>query len=275
VAKKCINFYPAKLRIIENYPAAPSFVKLSLTLRAIMRYILFAIPILFLGFLGGCVWPPDSTPTGNNQQNYYYNAAYDIHRISERSLSGSESVITLVSPLISNSSNQYYYDSIRYIIVNGDTAYRRPTVLSPSVLDSAAPYKFDGSLNVVTLIFPSSSVTDTSIVYIVAPQITSPVYGDTIQRTSDAFFGYQTDVSSYGWTFQVSDSVNYFPQSIYNSNSTRGTIDVPENELQTLQPGTLWADLTVSASVASYNTSYFDNFERTAELERVVAYPLH
>ena len=90
--------------------------------------ILFASLAAASEALSGCVTPA----------YYEYDAAFDVHRISERSLSGAESIVTIVSPIVSSDSAKAYPDSLRYIIVNGDTAYRHSVSALTPVFDSAA-----------------------------------------------------------------------------------------------------------------------------------------
>jgi hypothetical protein len=231
-----------------------------------MRNIFFAIPVLALGLLAGCVWPPDSTQVPEYYPPYI---SYDIHRISQRSLAGVETVSTVVSPY----TNEYgtYPDSLLYILVNGDTAFRHPTITSSPVFDSSAPYRFDGSYNIVSFVFPSASIFDTSYVSNVTAQITSPPYGDTIKRATDALFAYQLGADGYGGTFQITDSINYYSQQLESYNES---IDFPVNEMETLRAGTLWANLEVETEAESANTYYEYVQDRTVELDRIVAYPL-
>jgi hypothetical protein len=241
-----------------------------------MRHLLFGMSFLALGALAGCTWPPDSTPVPYTPRPYLY---YNVHCISQRSVSGVESVVTIVLPYES-----YYYgaapesDSLRYILVNGDTAFRHPTISSSIVYDSAAPYKIDGSENIVELVYPSISINDTSYVTDLNAQITSPPYGDTILRTSDAIFGYST--SLYSAEFQVSDSLNFYPQSIDAQNYNNsvglysGAVDIPVNEMEIFRPGTLWADLTVSGTIESNVQYKGESFESAIQLDRIIAYPL-
>ena len=121
--------------------------------------LFLAIPILLLGFLGGCVWPADSTATGNNQQNIFpYNAGYDVHRrfpaICHRRgkrwlppfLLMIRNTIRLVSRFRSLHSRQWR-KSVR----------RHPILTLPPVYDSAVPYHVSGSANFVTLVYSSLS----------------------------------------------------------------------------------------------------------------------
>jgi hypothetical protein len=240
-----------------------------------MRHHLLAIPILFLGLLAGCVWPPDSTATGNNQGNNYPNySSFYVHRISQRSLSGAETLVTIVSPDYYNTF-EAYPDSVQYIVVNGDTAYRHPVIPFPPVYDSAAPYHLDGSVNFVTIVYASTSITDTTYDADLLAQITEPTPGDTIQRTSDAIFGFQTEVqssSSQSATLQLTDSVQFYPRSVESNN---GTIDFPYYDLETFQPGTLWADLQLVETEYVNNYNYEYQNQRVVTLDRIIAYPLH
>jgi hypothetical protein len=246
-----------------------------------MRYLFFAIPILFLGVLAGCVWPPDSTPTGNIQQNFPYNSGYDVHRVSQRSIAGVESVVTTIAPY-----NEEYYpyntDSVRYILVNGDTAYRHPILALPPVYDSAVPFHVDGAANFVTLIYYSFSITDTSYENALTAQITSPKYGDTIPRSTDLFIGFQsnsstTSNSESGYITITDSALSY---SLYTDNENTGTLDFPSNDLESFQGNTLWADLYFR-EVASDNiyapNSYgnYNEIQREVDVDRIVAYPLH
>ncbi len=248
-----------------------------------MRYLFLAIPILFLGLLGGCVWPPDSTATGNNQENIYpYNAGYDVHRVSQRSLGGVETIATTVSPYDEYYSSSYP-DSVRYILVNGDTAYRHPVIALPPVYDSAVPYHVDGSANFVTLIYSSLSITDTSYENGLTAQITAPKYGDTIQRSTDAIIGFDITNSStsnfQSGSIQLTDSLNPYSQPIYYE-YTSSSVDFPSNDIASLQGNTVWADLhfTEEANDNVYAPTSYDNYStiyREVEIDRIVAYPLH
>ena len=249
-----------------------------------MRFLFLAIPILLLGFFGGCVWPPDSTATGNNQQNIYpYNAGYDVHRVSQRSVTGVETIATTVSPY--DQDYPYYPDSVHYILVNGDTAYRHPVITLPPVYDSAVPYHVDGSANFVTLVYSSLSITDTSYENGLTVQITKPQYGDTIQRTTDIIMGFNIQNSGTA-NFQnasllLTDSLNPYSQPIYYTYATTtGTLDFPSNDIASFQGNTVWADLhlTEEANDNVYTPTYYDNYStiyREVNVDRIVAYPLH
>jgi hypothetical protein len=248
-----------------------------------MRHLFFAIPILFLGILAGCVWPPDSTPT-NFQQYYPYNAGFDVHRVSQRSLSGIESVVTTISPYNTENYYPYYADSVRYILVNSDTAYRHPIITLPPVYDSAVPYHIDGSANFVTLVYPSFSITDTSYENGLSAQISSPKYGDTVQRSSDLLVGYEansgTSSNNQNGYIQITDSARFYTLSFdYEYN---GTLDFTSNDLITLQGNTVWADLHFTEfandNIYMANPNYYGeyySFQRQVDLDRIVAYPLH
>jgi hypothetical protein len=229
------------------------------------RFRLIAI-LLPLGLLAGCVWPPDSTQLPNPYYNQEY-ASYLVQHISERSLAGVEQTITLVSP---DNSYYSYSDSVRYILVNGDTAYSHPVISMPPVYDSSAPYHVDGSANFVTVVFPSSSITDTNFVSNLTIQITAPPYGDTISRLNDALFGYRANSDfSYTGTFQITDSVLYYSQSL---NLNTGAVDFPVTEVQTFKPGTIWASLSFLGFLN--NDGYNVPGNHALEVERIVAYPL-
>ncbi len=130
----------------------------------------------------------------------------------------------------------------------------------------------DGSENFVSFIFTASSFYDTSYVTNVTAQITSPPYGDTILRSTDALFAYQTNAEYYGSGFQITDSVNFYTEPLeYNNES----VDFPENEMETLLPGTLWADLQIDGYPEPVDVNYSNNVvTRSLEVERIVAYHL-
>ncbi len=249
-----------------------------------MRHLLFAIPILFLSALAGCVWPPDSTPTGNNQQIFPYNPGYDIHRVSQRSISGVESIATTISPYGLEYYTSQYPDSVRYILVNGDTAYRHPIITLPPVYDSAVPYHLDGSANFVTLVYSSLSITDTSYENGLTAQITAPKYADTVPRTSDLLIGFQTYASSSASSnyedgyVEITDSALSYSQSLENEYT--GALDFPSNDLESFQGNTVWINLhfTEVANDDVFVPNYYDNYyeiEREVDVDRIVAYPLH
>ncbi len=247
-----------------------------------MRYSLLAISVLFLGSISGCVWPPDSTLVGINQPYYPNDAGFVVHRVSERSLVGVESIVTTISPYTLVNYSPYYPDSVHYIIVNGDTAYRHPIITLPPIYDSAVPYHVDGSANFVTLAYSSLSITDTSYENGLTVQITSPNFGDTIPRSTDALIRYNIANSGTA-NFQsasvtLTDSINSYTQPIdyVYSNS----VDFPSNDLATFQTGTLWVHLNL-IEAANDNVSYPNYYgeyyymQRQVNFDRVVAYPLH
>lgn len=249
-----------------------------------MRYLFLAVSMLVLSTIAGCVWPPDSTPTGYNNNTTYY-SGFIVRHISERTLSGTESLVTLVSPAseIADYYYSYYYpDSIRYIIVNGDTAYRRPVYLLPAVYDSSAPYRVDGTANFVTIVYPSFTISDTTYEGSLFAQITAPAYGDTVSRVTDALFSYQTNTSQYSYpsgSFSITDSVSFYSQALNYGNM--GTLDFPVNDLASFHPGTLWADLKVLSNnqndgvfISSGPPYYQIYLSHEVDLDRIVAYPL-
>jgi hypothetical protein len=228
------------------------------------------------------VWPPDSTPTGNNQGIFPYNPGYDVHRVSQRSLAGVESIATTISPYVLEYYTPSYPDSVRYIIVNGDTAYRHPFISLPPVYDSAVPFHVDGSANFVTLVYSSLSITDTSYENGLTAQITSPKYGDTVLRSNDMLVGYETYSSSTASLensfLTITDSALSYSQS--TDNDYTGALDFPSNDLESLQGRTVWVDLhlTEEAYNEVYTPNYYDNyyeFYREVDVDRIVAYPLH
>jgi hypothetical protein len=237
-----------------------------------MRPLIFALLCGLTLAYSGCVWPPDDTEVPipyNNVQSVYL----AVHRISERTIAGQESVITIISPDYADATSGT--DSVQFIIVNGDTAYRHPVSALPPSYDSAAPYHIDGTANFVTFVFPSFSLRDTSYESDIIAAIIQPPYGDTLQRMSDVPFGFQTSVeTSYiqSATLEVTDSLQSYNEPI---ETNTGTIDVPYNEMETFQPGTLWAELHLVNIVESYNSNnyYYENVRRIM-LDRIVAYPL-
>jgi hypothetical protein len=245
-----------------------------------MRHSLLALSILLLSTISGCVWPPDSTDVYNNQY-YPYNAGFDVHRVSQRSLTGVETVATTISPYY----NSYYYsDSIRYILVNGDTAYRHPVIALPPVYDSAVPFHTDGSANFVTFVYSSLTFTDTSYESGLTALITAPKPGDTTQRASDLLVSYQTNngatANNQNGYVQITDSSHFYTQTLNYTYS--GTLDFPTSEMGIFQGNTLWIDLhfteVASDEVHIVNPNLYSNYisvQREVDIDRIVAYPLH
>jgi hypothetical protein len=231
--------------------------------------ILFASLAAASEALSGCVTPA----------YYEYDAAFDVHRISERSLSGAESIVTIVSPIVSSDSAKAYPDSLRYIIVNGDTAYRHSVSALTPVFDSAAPYHTDGTINYVALVYDSLTIRDTTYETGFSAAITAPPYGDTIQTANDAIFSFQSIAGSanpLSCFMEISDSSSFYSNDIVLG--AIGTVDFPASSLKTLQPGILWADLRVAESATDYfitNIQYYEIIvEHQVDLDRIVAYHL-
>ncbi len=229
-----------------------------------------ALGLLLSTSLAGCVWAPD--PTVIPEVNYQP-ASFSIHIVSERSVAGTERVTTVVEPYLNNNNYLYegYNDSVEYIIVNGDTAYRHPVPTQPPVFDSSAMYHVDGTLNYVTMVFPSFTTTDTTYESDFMDSITAPRFGTTIHRDSDAYFSYEIN-SGYDYAsmqLQITDSIEHFDESLDEGS---GSIDVPMNEMQLFQPGTLWVELHFSETEPLDHTEY--SIDRQITLDRIVAYPL-
>ena len=245
-----------------------------------MRYSLLALSILVLGSISGCVWPPDSTDVNNNQY-YPYNAGFDVHRVSQRSLTGVESVATTISPYY---TSYYYSDSIRYILVNGDTAYRHPIISLPPVYDSTVPFHVDGSANFVTFVYSSLTFTDTSYESGLSAQITAPKPGDTVQRSADLLVSYETNsgatANNQSGYIQITDSSHFYTQTLNYTYS--GTLDFPTSEVGIFQGNTIWIDLhfteEASDNVRIVNPNFYNNYinvQREVDLDRIVTNPLH
>ncbi len=220
-------------------------------------------------FLAGCVTPA----------YYEYDASFTVHRILERSLSGTESAITIVAPTISSDSAKAYPDTLKYIIVNGDTAYRHLVPGTLPIFDSAAPYHTDGTINYISLVYDSLTILDTTYETALSASITAPTYGDTIQRSNGVNIGYQStagSASSLRCFVQISDSSNFLSNDVLLGST--GTVDFPASSLASLKPGTLWADLQIGESATDYFITYISYYEIVVEHQviedRIVAYPL-
>ena len=231
---------------------------------------LFGFLAVVTTLLSGCVTPA----------YYEYDASFSVHRISERSLAGVESVVTIVSPTVSSDSAKAYPDTLRYIIVNGDTAYRHPVPALSPVFDSAAPYHTDGTINFVTLVYDSLTILDTTYESALSSAITAPPYGDTIERARGVNVSYQSSAgsaSSLRCFLQISDSSTFISNDILLGSS--GTINFPSSNLTTFKPGTLWSDLQTGESATDYFITYITYYEIIVEhqviTDRIVAYPLH
>jgi hypothetical protein len=231
--------------------------------------ILFGSIVSISLFLAGCVTPA----------YYEYDASFSVHRISERSLAGVESVATIVSPTISSDSAKTYPDTLKYIIVNGDTAYRHLDPGTPPIFDSAAPYHTDGTINYVSLVYDSLTILDTTYENALSASITAPSYGDTIQRANGVNVGCQTtagSASSLRCFLQISDSSIFLSNDVLLGSSS--TVNFPASSLAPLKPGTLWADLHIGESATDYFITYITYYEIIVEHQvvedRIVAYPL-
>jgi hypothetical protein len=227
---------------------------------------------LLLLVLAGCIWQPD--PTQN--PIFYSDVSFDAHVVSYRSLDGTEHTITAINPAFDGDIygdfeyNGLLADSVRYIVVNGDTAYRHPSSQSPKVYDSSSTYHIDGSRNIVTLVFPGYSLNDTNYDSLVA-QITSPPPGSTLGRTTDGLFTFQTDlvdISGLSGSMQLTDSNGIsFTNQLLGFVDT-GTVDFTYNQMTEFNPGNLWAVL---------HLDYYDEdspfyTERHTALDRIIAY---
>lgn len=224
---------------------------------------------LAVAVISGCVTPA----------YYEYDASFSVHRISERSLAGVERVVTIVSPTVSSDSAKAYPDTLKYIIVNGDTAYRHPVPALSPVFDSATPYHTDGTINYIALVYDSLTILDTTYENALSSAITAPTYGDTIQRANGVNVGYQSNAgsaSSLRCFLQISDSATFLSNDVLLGSS--GTINFPASNIAPLKPGTLWADLQIGESAADYFITYITYYEIIVEhqviLDRIVAYPL-
>jgi hypothetical protein len=220
-------------------------------------------------FFTGCVTPA----------YYEYDASFTVHRILERSISGTESAITIVTPTISGDSAKAYPDTLKFIIVNGDTAYRHLIAGTQPIFDSAAPYHTDGTINYVTLVYDSLTILDTTYETALSSSITAPPFGDTVQRGNGVNVGYQStagSASSLRCFLQISDSSTFLSNDVLLGSG--GTIDFPASSLALLKPGTLWADLQIGESATDYFITYITYDEIVVEhqviLDRIVAYPL-
>jgi hypothetical protein len=239
-----------------------------LLLRAGIILLVFFASVTVL--ISGCVTPA----------YYEYDASFSVHRIFERSLSGVESVVTIVSPTVSSDSAKAYPDTLKYIIVNGDTAYRHPVPTLSPVFDSAAPYHTDGTINFVTLVYDSLTILDTTYEAGLTATINAPMYGDTIQRANGLNVSYQTNAgsaSSLRCFLQISDSSTFYSNDVLLGST--GTIDFPASNLAALHSGILWADLQVGESATDYFITYITYYEIIVEhqviMDHIVAYALH
>ncbi len=230
---------------------------------------LFGFFVIVSALLSGCVTPA----------YYEYDASFSVHRISERSLAGVERVVTIVSPTVSSDSAKAYPDTLKYIIVNGDTAYRHPVPTLSPVFDSAAPYHIDGTINYVTLVYDSLSILDTTYETALSSAITAPPYGDTIERSSGVNVSYQStagSANSLRCFLQISDSSTFISNDVILGST--GTINFPASNVAVLKPGTLWADLQIGESATDYfitNITYYEIIvEHQVIMDRIVAYPL-
>ncbi len=253
-------------------PKSPKnyFTASALHLRSPAAVVLFALFVVTSAMFSGCVTPA----------YYEYNASFNVHRISERSLSGVERVVTIVSPTVSSDSAKAYPDTLRYIIVNGDSAYRHPVPSLLPVFDSVAPYHTDGTINFVTLVYDSLTILDTTYESNLTALIEAPPYGDTIQRANGVNVSYQTSAGSANSLrcfLQISDSSIFISDDVLLGST--GTINFPASNLTAMHSGTLWADLQIGESATDYFITYITYYEIIVEhqviMDCIVAYPLH
>lgn len=221
------------------------------------------------GVCSGCVTPAI----------YEYDASFDVHQISERSQSGAERIFTIVSPTVSSDSSRAYPDTLKYIIVNGDTAYRHAAPGLAPVFDSAAPYHTNGAINFISLVYDSLTILDTTYETNLEAAITAPTYGETIHRANGVNIGYQSSAgssSSLRCFLQISDSLTFYSNDVSLGRS--GIIDYPASDLKSMKAGTLWADIEVGASATDYFITYIQYYDIVVEhrvvIDRIVAYPL-
>src|SRR5437879_428440 len=113
------------------------------------------IPVVLIVAVSGCVWPPDPhTLTAPLDL-----VSFDVHKTTNRWLNGSDHVTTIVTP---DYADYYFYggttDTARYIIVNGDTAYRHLGDYSPTY-NTNVIYHTDGSPNTIIIVCGETSHT--------------------------------------------------------------------------------------------------------------------
>ena len=234
---------------------------------------------VFLAFaIGGCVWTADSVPVTPPAPPL----PYQVHLISKRMLDGSETMTTVVSPMLSYYPYEYgyynEYDSVRYIIVNGDTTFRHPIQAFPAVSDSSAPYRFDGTPNYVTFVYDRSTATDTSKITFGPASITWPVQGSTIQRDTFLTVNYRepTNDLSYNFlTIEVTDSITNFVSHFTGVSGSQdvGRIDIDESYMSAFKGNTLWVILHEQAE-SIYDRDYYADRYHLIVFDRMVEYSL-
>lgn len=222
---------------------------------------------LFLLALAGCVWPPTSDVA---PPAYRDDLSFSVHQTINYRVAGGADTTNVVWPTSYYSGYYDYIDSVRYIIVNGDTAFRHPSHSNAPVLDSSVRYFIDGRQNVVSMIFTTNSRTDTISESGLQAGITAPAIGDTILRDSAATWYYATDEftpGSYNMLVTVTDSLHPYSEA---TTSDVGSIEFRAGELTRFRSGPLWVMLRVT----SHYNGYYYYTQRTVLVDRVVPYVL-
>jgi hypothetical protein len=241
-----------------------------------MKVLLLASVCISLAF-GGCVWTADSVPITPVPTAL----PYQVHIISKRLLDGTEQIATIIAPIAPTYaySYEYYYlnlyDSVRYIIVNGDTAYRHPVSFFPAVYDSAASYHFDGTANIVTFVYDAKSITDTSHQNFTFGSITWPESASPILRDTDLIVNYRMPASNFAYLsgiLEVTDSITNVVENIGND---VGRTYVSKEEMKRFKGGMLWVILHESAEESEGpNYPYYNYLDHYIYYDRMVAYAL-
>ncbi|MDP4198988.1 MAG: hypothetical protein Q8922_06545 [Bacteroidota bacterium] len=225
---------------------------------------------LSLTVVAGCVWAPQSELVPSP----FIGIDYQVQQTRSRSLDGAEHTATIVTPVSQYAEYGYNSsgDSVLYIIVNGDTAYRHPVSGMPPQVDSAAPFHLDGTLNTVVIIYPSAARADTTYPSGFLADIASPAIGDTLSRTEDVSFTVRTQILEHPFVsgnFNLTDSIGNFSILV---NTDQQQIGVTASKLAGFRPGTVWAELHLHYYL--YDDWTTNNHLSSVRVDRIVPYIL-
>jgi hypothetical protein len=239
-----------------------------------MKVLLIASMCIVLAF-GGCVWTADSVPITPEPTAL----PYQVHLISKRLIDGTEQRATIIAPLPLEYPYEYnypyYYDSVRYIIVNGDTAYRHPVAIFPAQYDSAAPFHFDGTANVVTFIYGSTSVTDTSNESFTPGSITWPTAGTTISRDTNLTVNFREPSDNFvsiTGRVEITDSIT---NDIEYASVDVGSVEFEADQMMRFGGNIIWVILHENVQeVQGQSYPNYQSIDHSITFDRLVAYSL-
>jgi hypothetical protein len=220
-----------------------------------MSHSLLRLSLLTILTAAGCAWQPETiyTPKASSPS-----ADIGIEIDSSRSLSGVEHGTRYVYP---NTK-----DSVQYIIVNGKIVWAASPY--PYYEDSISPYHIDGSKNIVTIVWPSVSQTDTESFVDSTLQILSPTPGDTIVRMNGITIKCPALSHKSGRQIELDDGIDTIG---FYLDST-GIIAVSDTSLLKMHGSMIRITLNDFTNFAGYTANKF--YSTFLDAYRSIQYPM-